>query len=395
MKAEKKNVLLLAVCQAAMMTGQSLMLAVAPFIGLALASDKALATLPIGVQLGATLLATMPAAFFMKHVGRRSGFMLGGVIGIIGSGLAAYAIATGDFWLFCAGLALNGVFNGFGTYYRFAAADAAGPSFRSQAIAYVMAGGVVAAVVGPNLATWTADVVPGAAFTGSYLASVGVYLISLLALLFVNIPPPTEEERRASGRPLAQLLRQPAFAVAVFGGMIGYGVMSLVMTSTPLAMHEHHYPFTDAAFIIQWHMLGMFAPSFFTGRLIARFGVLNIMQWGAALFVLCVGLNLASTALWVIWLALVLLGVGWNFLFIGATTLLTESYAPEDKAKAQSFNDFLILGTVTATVFSSGPLHYGLGWEALNLTVTPLIVAIAVAILWLKRRRASVAIQAA
>lgn len=390
MTHEKRNVFLLALCQAAMMTGQSLMLAAAPFIGLALAADKSLATLPIGIQFGATLVATMPAAFLMQRVGRRPGFLLGAALGIVGSCLAAYAIWIGSFPLFCVGLAFNGFYNGFGTYYRFAAADAASAEYRSRAISYVLAGGVVAAVVGPNLARLTADAVPAAPFIGSYIGLVVVYGITLGALLFVDIPRPTLEERHNTGRPLAEIARQPAFAVAVLGAMIAYGVMNLIMTSTPLAMHEHHYPFGDAAFIIQWHMLGMFLPSFFTGRLIARFGVLTVMQWGAALCVLTVGFNLASTELWAIWTALVLLGVGWNFLFVGATTLLTETYKSEERAKAQSINDFLILSTVTLTAFSSGPLHHHFGWNLINLSVAPLIVLVALAVMWLKVRRRAV-----
>ncbi len=329
----------------------------------------------------------MPAAFLMKHIGRRPGFLIGAVLGIIGSTIAAYAIWTGNFALFCVGLALNGMFNGFGTYYRFAAADAAPADFRSRAISYVLAGGVIAALLGPNLARLTADTIAGVPFTGSYIGLVAVYTVALLALLFVNVPPPTVEERTQGGRPLAVIARQPAFVVAVVSAMIGYGAMNLIMTSTPLAIHEHHYPFGDAAFIIQWHMLGMFVPSFFTGRLIGRFGLLPILQFGVALCVLCIGLNLVTDAFWAIWLSLMLLGVGWNFLFVGATTLLTETYAPAEKAKVQALNDFLILATVTATAFASGPLHHRLGWQAINASVLPMIVLIAVAILWLKRRQ--------
>ncbi len=217
-----------------------------------------------------------------------------------------------------------------------------------------------------------------------------VYLVTLTALLFTDLPRPTVQERRARGRPLAQIARQPAFAVAVLGGMTGYAVMNLIMTATPLAMHAHHYPFGDAAFIIQWHMLGMFVPSFFSGRLIARYGTLAVMQWGALLGVATVALNLTSTALWAIWSALVLLGIGWNFLFIGATTLLTETYQPEERAKAQSINDFLILGTVTLTAFSSGPLHHYFGWSAINISVMPFIVLVALAVTWLKLKRRAV-----
>ena len=382
----KRNVLLLAICQATFNTGQSLMITAAPFIGLALA-DESLATLPIGVQFGATLVATMPAAFLMKHIGRRAGFQIGAVLALLGSSLAAYAIWSGSFVLFCTGLALNGTYNGFATFYRFAAADAAGPDYRSRAISYVLAGGVVAAFIGPNLARFTADAIPTAPFTGTYLALIAVYAVALIVITFVDIPPPGADERLHSGRPLGEIARQPAFIVAVLGAMICYGVMNLIMTSTPLTLHQQHFPFGDAAFVIQWHVLGMFAPSFFTGRLIARYGVLNVMQWGTLLCAACAVANFTGGGYWQIWSALVMLGVGWNFLFVGATTLLTETYNVEEKAKVQAINDFLVLGTVTVTAFSSGPIHHYFGWQSLNASALPTIVLVAVAILWLKRRR--------
>lgn len=387
MNRAKKNVLLLATCQATFNTGQALMLTAAPFIGLALAADKSLATLPIALQFGATLIATMPASFLMKHIGRRAGFQLGAVLGILGSATAAYAIWVGSFVLFCVGLAINGTFNGFATFFRFAAADAAGPDYRSRAISYVLAGGVVAAFLGPNLARWTADSIARAPFAGTYVALIAVYAVALIALVFVDIPRPRADEQRHGGRRLSDIARQPAFVVAVLGAMICYGVMNLIMTSTPLALHQQRYPFGDAAFVIQWHVLGMFAPSFFTGRLIARYGVLSVMQWGAALTAACAVANLTGGGYWQIWSALVLLGVGWNFLFVGATTLLTETYTVEEKAKVQALNDFLVLGTVTLTAFSSGPIHHHFGWQTLNTSVMPAIVLAAVAIAWLKRRR--------
>ncbi len=382
-----RNVYLLAACQASMMTGQALMLAAAPFIGLAIAPDKSLATLPIGLQFCATLIATVPASFFMKRFGRRSGFLCGVIIGIAGSALAAYATWIGDFVLFCSGLVLNGVFSGFGIYYRFAAADAAGPDYRSRAISYVVAGGVIAALLGPNLARFTADAIPGVPFTGSFIGLTVVYALTLVALLFVDIPPPTEQERAGRGRPLGIIARQPAFVVAVLCGMVGYAVMNLIMIATPLAMHDHHYPFGDAAFIIQWHMLGMYAPSFFTGRLITRFGVLQVMQWGVALCAVCSAVNLVSHELWALWVALVALGVGWNFMFVAATTLVTQTYVPEEKAKAQAVNDLLVGIATTMTAMIVGPLHGVVGWEWLNVVVVPFLAVVAAGVYWLQRRR--------
>jgi MFS family permease len=390
LKQEKVNVVLLATGQATMMTGQTLMLTAAPIIGLSLTDNPALVTLPVALAFLAMLLTSLPAALLMKHIGRRAGFLIGTVLGILGSLLAAYAIWTNDFVLFCAGLAVNGMLSGFGTYYRFAAADAAGPEYRARAISYVLTGGVVAAMLGPNLANWTKDAIGGAPFTASYLSVIAIYAVALIALAFVRIPTPTAAERRSDGRSYAAIARQPAFVVAAIGAMLGYGVMSLVMMSTPLAMHDHGHPFGDTAFVIQWHILGMFAPSFVTGRLIARHGALTVMLWGALLCGVCVAINLASTGVWALTAALMLLGVGWNFLFIGGTTLLTETIRPEEKAKTEGMNDFLILAVVTTVTFSAGALHHHLGWALVNVAVLPLLAVISAAVFWLKRYRRTI-----
>ena len=387
LRVVRKNVLLLALCQAAMMTGQVLMFATAPFIGVMLASDKSLATLPIGIQLGATLVMVMPAAFIMRRTGRRIGFMLGALLGVIGAVLAACAIVVSSFELYCAGLALTGFFNAFGTYYRFAGADVAGPEYRSAAISYVLAGGVIAALLGPSLARWTADVVLNAQFSGSYLSLAAVYASTFVALLFVQIPRPTLEERSAYVRPFTIIAKQPTFVVAVLAAMVGYGAMNLVMTSTPLAMHEHHYFFGDAASVIQWHVLGMFVPSFMTPFLITRYGLLRVMRWGTALCLLCIGLNVTSMNLWAISLALIVLGIGWNFLAVGSSTLLTQASTPQERAKTQAINDFLTLATTTLTAFSSAPLHQQYGWSLVNFSAVPALVLVILALSWLKTAR--------
>lgn len=388
MQTMKKNVLLLSLCQALLNTANSLLVATSALVGYALSPDKALATLPLALQFLATMLTSIPASLLMKYIGRQFGFMLGGLAGLAGAALAAYAIVAGSFALFLLATVLFGVFNGFGGYYRFAAADVATADYRSTAISYVMAGGVIAAFVGPNLAHWSRAWLPAAEFGGSYLSLIGVYALSLVALLFMRIPRPGAHERHAHGRPLAAILRQPVFIVAALAGMLGYGVMALVMTATPLAMHAHAYPFGDTAFVIQWHVFGMFAPSFFTGHLIRRFGVVNVMLTGAVLSAACVAVNLAGGEFAHFWSALFLLGVGWNFLFVGATTLLTETYAPEEKAKTQAANDFLVLATVTLASLSAGALQHRLGWQAVNIAVVPLIGVILGALLWFKRRPA-------
>ena len=386
MNMMKRNVWLLAGCQALMNSGNSLLIATSALVGFKLAADKSLATLPLALQFFTSMLTTIPASFLMKAIGRQAGFMIGTLLGLVGAGLAAWGIVTGNFVYFCLAAALIGAFNGFGTYYRFAAADVATPDYRSRAISYVMAGGVVAALVGPNLAHWTSEWLAGIEFAGSYLSLLGIYGLSLVALLFVRVPAPTTTPAHAHGRPLADIARQPAFIVALAAGALGVGVMALVMTATPLAMHQHAHAFADTAFVIEWHLLGMFAPSFFTGHLIRRFGVLNVMLAGVALNIGCVAVNLAGTEVAHFWAALTLLGVGWNFLFIGGTTLLTETYTEAEKAKAQALNDFVVFTVITASSLSAGALQYQLGWRAVNLGVVPFIIVILGALLWFKRR---------
>lgn len=384
MNSMKINVWLLSACQATLNTGNSLLVATSALVGFKLAPDKALATLPLAVQFLASMITTMPASFLMKAIGRRTGFLLGTGAGLLGAGVATYAIINSSFLYFCAAAVLFGVYNGFGTYYRFAAADVATPDYRATAISYVMAGGVVAAFIGPNLAHWTQAWFPSAEFAGSYLSLLAVFGFSALALAFVRIPRAPEVLRHESGRPLSNIASQPATIVAMLGAAIGFGVMAFVMVATPLAMHAHAHAFSDTAFVIEWHMLGMFAPSFFTGHLIRRFGVLNVMLAGALLTAGCVLINLTGTGIAHFWTALVLLGIGWNFLFVGGTTLLTETYTEPEKAKTQGLNDFLVFTTITVASLSAGATQHYFGWRLVNLGVIPLIVIVAVAIVWLK-----------
>lgn len=383
----KRNVWLLAFCQALMNSGNVLLVATSSLVGYHLAANKALATLPLGLQYLSTMLTTIPASMLMKHIGRRAGFIVGTMFGLAGAALASWAILHDAFFWFCVGATLFGAFNGFGTYYRFAAADVATEAYRPAAISYVMAGGVIAAVVGPNLANWTSGLLAQAQFAGSYLALAGIYTASFLVLLFLDIPRPGAHEAHDTGRPLRAIATQGKFVVAVLGGALGYGIMTLVMTATPLAMHAHAHPFHETAFVIEWHVLGMFAPSFVTGHLIRRFGVLNVMLTGALLTALCVVVNLAGTDLMHFWGALVLLGVGWNFLFVGGTTLLTETYRVEEKAKTQALNDFTVFTIVAASSLSAGALHYSLGWRAVNIGVLLPITLILGALLWLRSRQ--------
>ena len=390
MNTMKKNVLLLVATQAMMMTGGSLLITTSALVGFRLSPDKSLATLPLALQMLASMLTSIPASLLMQRIGRRAGFLTGNALGLAGATLATYAIVHNSFVLFACAAALSGMFTGFGSYYRFAAADAASEEYKSRAISWVLAGGVVAAIVGPNLAHWTSDWL-SAVFAGSYLALTGIMMLSMITLLFLNIPPPPVSAQHG-GRRIGELVRQPAFAVAILGGALGYAVMALVMTATPLAMHDHTHGFGDTAFVIEWHVLGMFAPSFFTGHLIRRFGVVNIMLTGVVLDGLCVTINLSGTSLNHFWLALTLLGVGWNFLFIGATTLLTEAYLPAEKGRAQALKDFLVFSAAAAGVLSAGSLQHHFGWQTVNYGVMPLITVMGTALIWLtwSRRRAAV-----
>jgi MFS family permease len=382
-----KNVILLAVCQALAMTGMTMNMTVTALAGKELTPDPAWATLPSALQFTATMLSAMPASLYMRHVGRRLGFSTGVLIGVTGAMLGVTAIFTANFVLFCLASMLIGSFQGFAILYRYAAADTASDSFRPRAISLVLAGGVVAALVGPELAKLSYDWFDPIFFAGSFVAIAAVQALSLAFLYFVEIPRPSAEERASSGRPLLEIVRQPVFLVAVFGAMIGYGAMTFVMTATPLAMIDCGFAFQDAAFVVQWHAVGMFAPSFFTGSLIQRFGVIKLMLAGVVAYVACAVINLSGIELLQFFSALVLLGIGWNFLFVGGTTLMTEAYRPEERAKVQGLGDFLIFTMSTIAAFSSGYVNYELGWEAVNLGLLPLSAAVGIALIWFSTQR--------
>lgn len=381
------NVPLLAVAQSLMMSSNSLIVASAALVGAMLAEEKSLATLPLAAQFIAIMLTTIPASLLMDGIGRKAAFMLATFIGMAAGAVATWAILSQSFWLFVCATTLVGVFNGFGNYYRFAAADAVDPPLKSRAISWVMAGGVIAAFIGPNLASHTRELIDGALFAGSYAALMLIYLLSLATAALLDLPHrfhTAREHEIAGQRPLLEIMRQPKFVVAVICAMFGYGVMSLVMTATPLAMNHHHHHFDDTAFVIQWHVLAMFAPSFFTGDLIRRFGVNRIMATGALLGLACVALNLAGTSVAHFWWALVALGISWNFLFIGGTTLLTETYAQAERAKVQAANDFIVFTTVALASLSAGYLQHSFGWQAVNWGVVPLLMLILASIAWLR-----------
>jgi MFS family permease len=384
---QRRNIGLLALCQGLLLTNGVTLVAVNGLVGITLASDARLATLPVTTYVLGAALATLPASFLMKHHGRRAGFMTGSTLGLLGGLLGALAVWQQSFWLLCLGTLFSGGYNAFGQQYRFAAADIADLSWKGKAISLTLAGGILGGVVGPELSKHTRDLMQPT-FLATYATLAGFALLSLLLVSRLRIPALSSEQRHATGRPMSEIARQPAFIVAVLAAACGYGVMNLLMTATPIAMDMCRHPFSDAAFVLEWHVIGMFAPSFFTGGLIKRHGVLNILAVGTLLMFACVAIALAGTSVMHFWWALLLLGVGWNFLYIGGTTLLTETYRPEERAKVQGGNDFLVFAVQGITSLSSGVLITHEGWATLNYWALPALAITTIATLrwWLVRR---------
>lgn len=391
------SVYLLAVCQSLMQSSNVLMIAVSALACWPMVDDKSLVTLPISLQFFAMMLTSIPASLFMGRFGRKAGFVLASLIGIVGGSLAIVSILNDAFWLFSIAAICIGIFNGFANYYRFAAVDLVHTEFKSRAISYVLVGGILAALLGPNLSTLAkrtfaefpmqselGQQITDSQFAGAFVFVVIFYIITLLVLSVIKLPPSDVEQHEGEQRSWKELIMQPQFSVAILCGMLGYGVMSLVMTATPLAMQHHAHGFSDTMFVIQWHVLAMFVPSFFTGNLIMRYGIVNILLWGIAFAFACVVFNLIGQTTWHFWVALVFLGLSWNFLFIGATSLLTDSYWPQEKAKAQAINDFLVFTTVTIASLSAGVLQHQFGWLIVNIGVLPLIGVMLFSVLKLK-----------
>lgn len=385
MKGMNRNVYLLTVTVALAMSCNTLIIATAALVGYNLASDKAFATLPLALQFVATMCTSIPAALLMQRIGRRPAFLVASLFGIAGGVLATLAILRQDFWLFVVATCCVGVFNGFSNYFRFTAADSVDLVHKSRAVSLVMVGGVVAAFLGPNLARLSRDWLSGAEFAGGYLVSVLLYvlILALLSALRIGDKPAPRGVAVDSGRPLGLIVRQPRFMVALLCGTLGYCVMTFVMTATPLSMQGHAFHFDATSTVIQWHVVAMFAPSFFTGTLIARFGVGSILATGALFGLYSVATNLSGAGFAQYLVGLILLGLSWNFLFVGGTTLLTETYVPAEKNKAQALNDFIVFTVVALASLSAGTLQNRFGWELVNMGVIPLLLLALGSALWL------------
>jgi MFS family permease len=379
------NIFILSAAQAMSQSGAAMVITVTALTGTYLAERPALATVPLAMQFVGTAMGTVPAALLMGRFGRRIGFSLGQAIGTLGALVATYAVLKDQFWLFGAGSMAIGVHNAFWQQLRFAAIETVEEHHRARAISYVLAGGIVAAVAGPWLAVQTRELFSPVLFAGCYTALAGLTLVTIVTLQGVRFAKPAPRADRNRGRPLGVIARQPVFITAAMAAALGYGAMTLVMTSTPLAVVACGLGFGNAAFVIQSHVLAMFVPSFFTGNLINRFGVQRIILAGVLLNVVTMAANISGVHLANFWLGLVAIGVGWNFMFIGGTTLLAESCRPEERPKVQALNEFLVFGTVASASLLSGSLYSTFGWAAVNaalvLPVGLILTALAVSML--------------
>ena len=377
-----RNLVLLAVCQGLFLTNNVVFIAISGLIGLSLAPLGWMATLPVMAYVVGGALSTPLVARSQKAWGRKTSFQLGLVIALMSTLLCAYAVVDKNFWLLVVAVVIAGYYSANGQLYRFAAAELAAPAFREKAISLVLAGGLIGAVVGPNLATHTKNLLP-VPFAGAYLVLAGVAILSMALMAGVKFPElPPQPVGSDSGRPLRVIMRQPIFIVSSIGAALGYGVMNLLMAATPLAMQVCSLPFEDAAFVLQWHVIGMFAPGFFTGHLIRRFGAQSVMAVGVVLNLACIVVALSGVNLQQFVVALFLLGVGWNFLFTGSTTLSLQAYRPEEKDRAQAAINFCVFAVMALTSFASGALVTTQGWQLLNLGSLLPVALTALALTW-------------
>jgi predicted MFS family arabinose efflux permease len=381
----RRNAIVLAVAQALAGGNNTVIVSTASIVGAVLAPDKGLATLPVTAMVFGMWLGTLPLGVLARHFGRRFALQCGSAFGIL-SGLISYAaVMSGHFSLLLVGTFCGGLYAAAHQSYRFAAADTASDAYRPKVVSWVLAGGIFAAVIGPQLVIFTKDLLSPYLFAASYLGQSACALAAAFVLQFVKVPPlaPSRHDR---ARPLGEIARSSRFIVAVACGMASYGMMNMVMPSAPLAMVGCGHTVTEATLGIQWHVLAMYAPSFITGSLVARFGVERITGIGLALIAAAAAVNIAGLTVAHFWGALVLLGAGWNLSFIGATTMVTQCHRPRERNKVQAFNDFLIFGSMALTSFSSGQLLDKFGWTAINEVIFPTIFIAGALLVWLALR---------
>jgi MFS family permease len=382
-----RHLLLLTLAQGLFLINNVTFIAINGLVGLQLAPFGWMATLPVmGYVVGGALAAPLVARTQARY-GRRASFQIGLVVALGSALLAAWAASAQHFWVLVLATVIAGYYNANGQLYRFAAAELTAPDWREKAVSLVLAGGLLGAIIGPNLAAWTRALLP-TPFVGAYLALAVVAVLGMAVMALIQFAPaPTRAVGAAAGRPIGEIMRQPVFLVATVGAALGYGVMNLLMAATPLAMQVCGFDFDATALVLQWHVIGMFAPGFFTGHLIRRFGVLTIMGVGVALNLLCVVIALSGVDLHQFLIALFALGVGWNFLFTGSTTLALTAYRPEEKDRAQAAINFCVFATMAVTSFASGALVTTQGWTWLNLGSLPVLLIVGAALAWLGLRR--------
>ena len=377
--SERRNMGLLVAAQALGGATPPIIISLGGLVGQQLSSNPSAATLPVSIYQLGMALSTLPAAWLMQRLGRRWTYVLGCLMGALSGVIAAQGIAHSDFVTFCLGTALAGFYAACVQSYRFAATDAVGePARHAKAISMVMIGGLMAAIIGPQVVIWTRDAMPTTPFAGSFYSLGALALLALPLVAGLRLPQAQAKSVQGEVRPLSEIARTPQFIVAASAGLVSYGLMAFLMTAAPMAMVGCGHSVGEAALGIQWHVLAMFAPSFFTGKLIARFGKRSITALGLVMIGLAGVMALLGLDIFHFWGSLILLGVGWNFGFIGATALLTESYRPAERAKVQAFNDFLVFGTVAIASFGSGQLLHSVGWNGINIGMLPLVAVVLV-----------------
>jgi MFS family permease len=378
----RRNAIILAVAQTLAGANNVVLIATSAIVGALLAPDRSLATVPVSVYVVGMWMGTLPVGWLARHYGRRASFFVGTAFGVLTGLAACAAVLIASFPLLCLAALFSGLYAAAHQSYRFAAADTASEQFRPKAISWVMLGGIFAGILGPQLVIATKDLWQPYVFAGTYLAQAVVAIVSAGVLMLVKIPKPPPLTAANRGRPLSEVVRQPRFVVAVACGVASYSMMNMVMTAAPLAMVECNHSVADATLGIQWHLMGMFVPSLVTGSLILRFGLERMIGLGLGLIVLSAVISIAGISLWHFWIGLCLLGIGWNFSFVGATTMVTQCHRPEERNKVQSFSDFLVFGTMAIGSFSSGTVLANFGWTAVNNIVFPVILVAAALLIW-------------
>ncbi|AJC79213.1 major facilitator superfamily protein [Rhizobium etli bv. phaseoli str. IE4803] len=386
-RAKNRNTYILAGSQVFGGANGPIVISLGGLVGQHLSSNPALATLPVSLYNVGLALGTLPAAYFMRRLGRRNAYILGAFLGISGGLIAAFGIIANLFLIFCLGTMAAGFYGSYVQSYRFAAGDEMSGSQRDKAISRVMVGGLLAAIIGPQLVIWTRDSLPGFAFAGSFVSQAGLALLAIpLLLAYRSTPPAAKTGRGGGGRRLSEILTTPRYVLSVAAGVVSYGLMTFVMTAAPIAMVGHGHSMDNAALGIQWHVLAMYAPSFLTGRLMARFGkekitAVGLLLIGGSAMVALSGLDIGH-----FWGSLILLGIGWNFGFIGATAMVSDCHTPEERGKVQGANDFVVFGTVAMASFFSGSLMFSSGWETVNWFVIPAVALVLVPLVWQSAR---------